>query len=325
MYSALKHPSVTVAIPTFGREGVLIETLDYILSASKRPDELIVVDQTQKHEPGTTRRLQTLITDRNIRLVTQRPSIPKAMNRALKEATGDLVLFVDDDIIPAPDLIAQHIAAHQREDVVAVVGQVLQPGEEPIELHHIASSQGLSSDLNFCFRSTVPATVQNVMAGNLSVNRRAAIAAGGFDENFVGVAYRFETEFARRLSRTQGPIRFEPSASIRHLAAARGGTRSFGKHLISVRPEHSVGEYYFAMTEGSPSEAASYCLKRFYRSVRTKFHLSHPWYIPPKLVGELRGFLWALQLRRRGQKLLSMSCGDIDSHDAITKLQYVDS
>ena len=301
--SSSPRVSLTVAIPTFGREAVLVETLRYLLDALPKGAEVLVIDQTVQHEPATVAALDSLTNTGRVRILHQEASIPKAMNRALLESTSDLVLFVDDDIIPAPDLVTKHLAAHQQTHVAAVVGQVLQPGEEPVDVAHTQSRNGLKADLQFCFRSTQPAKVRNVMAGNLSVNRRAALAAGGFDENFVGVAYRFETEFARRLSRTQGPIRYEPSASIRHLAAARGGTRSFGKHLISARPEHSVGDYYFAMLEGSPSEAAVYCLIRFFRSVRTKFHLTHPWWIPVKLLGELRGFLWAVQLRLKGQKL----------------------
>lgn len=295
---------LTVAIPTFGREKVLLETIDFMLALSPAPDEVFLIDQTPEHEVATITRLSQLTEQRKIRILQQLPSIPKAMNRALRDATGDVVLFVDDDIIPAADLIARHLSAHQRSNVVAVVGQVLQPGEVPVDVAHSQCQNGLKADLQFCFLSTQPATVRNVMAGNLSVNRKAALAAGGFDENFVGVAYRFETEFARRLSRTQGAIHYEPAASIHHLAATRGGTRSFGKHLTSGRPEHSVGDYYFAMLEGSLFEATCYCLTRFLRSVRTKFHLTHPWWIPVKLLGEFRGFLWAVQLRMRGQRLI---------------------
>ncbi len=296
--------SLAVAIPTFGREAVLIETLEYLLGMSRLPTEVIVVDQTSNHEAATILRLNEMVEKGSIRLLTQSPSIPRAMNRALMEATTDFVLFVDDDIIPASDLVGQHLNAYQDSNVVAVVGQVLQPGEEPIDSAHLRSDLGLCADLQFCFRSNQPSLVRNVMAGNLSVNRKAALAAGGFDENFVGVAYRFETEFARRLSRTQGEIRYVPNASIRHLAAARGGTRSYGKHLTTHRPEHSVGDYYFALLEGSPVEALRYCARRLVTSVATRFHLKHPWYIPVKLLGEVRGLLWAIQLWMQGQKLL---------------------
>lgn len=294
---------ITIAIPTFGRETVMVETIEFVLALLPAPDEVLLIDQTPKHEPATTEKLARFCESGKIRILQQKASIPRAMNRALKEATSELVLFLDDDIIPSAGLIAEHLDAHRVENVVAVVGQVLQPGEEPVQVMHCQSVTGLKADLQFCFRSTEPSVVQNVMAGNLSVKREAALAVGGFDENFIGVAYRFETEFARRLARA-GTIRYQPGASIHHLAAARGGTRSYGTHLTTHRPEHSVGDYYFAMLEGNQLEAINYCSRRLLTSVLTRFHLKHPWYIPSKLVGEVRGLLWALQLRMQGQKLV---------------------
>ncbi len=312
--------SITIAIPTLGREQVLIETLEYLLQYGPNC-ELLLVDQTVAHESETQARLDQLVASNCIRVVTQSPSIPRAMNRALQEATGEIVLFLDDDIIPSPELVTRHLESHREEGVVAVVGQVLQPGEsaEPIE-HPQTNGSTLMKDIGFCFRSTIPANVSNVMAGNLSVKRKAALAAGGFDENFVGVAYRFETEFARRLSRV-GVIRYQPLASIRHLAAARGGTRTFGRHLTTALPFHSVGDYYFALLEGKPFEAFTYCARRLLTSCLTRFHAKHPWYIPLKIIGELRGLLWAIGLRRSGQRLVHNAPIDDSKHysDELTK------
>lgn len=297
---------VSLAIPTLGRETVLVETIEYSLALEPSAIEIIVVDQTSQHEIETDRRLKNLESEGLIQCFYQAPSIPCAMNRALREAKSELLLFIDDDVIPDPNLIAAHIAGHQHPGVVAVVGQVLQPGESPIDTKSVEGQIGLKRDLGFCFRSTQAASVANVMAGNLSVKRELAIAAGGFDENFIGVAFRFETEFARRLLRQAGVIRYEPTASIRHLAAERGGTRTYGKHLISARPEHSVGDYYFAMLEGSGMEVHRYCLQRFARSLTTRFHLRRPWFIPTKAVGEIRGYLRARQLKSSGQKLIQL-------------------
>ena len=110
---------ITVAIPTYGREQVLIETIEYLLKQQPRADELLIVDQTPVHETTTARRMAELEQQRLIRILRQSPSIPKAMNRALREATGRFVLFVDDDIIPAPELIQQHLTAHREPGVIA--------------------------------------------------------------------------------------------------------------------------------------------------------------------------------------------------------------
>jgi GT2 family glycosyltransferase len=143
------------------------------------------------------------------------------------------------------------------------------------------------------------------MAGNLSVKREFALQVGGFDENFIPpVSFRFETEFARRLVAAGGRIRFAPAASIRHLRAGQGGTRSQGTHLTSASPLHGAGDYYYALRCGKGMERVGYILQRPFREVRTKFHLTHPWFIPVKFIGEMRAMILAFQLYKTGPQIL---------------------
>jgi hypothetical protein len=169
----------------------------------------------------------------------------------------------------------------------------------------IPHPSSLTQDMRFAFNGGNPAWVANVMAGNLCVNRERALRVGGFDANFTPpVAYRFETEFAKRLLAAGGRIWFEPRASIRHLRAARGGTRSQGSHLNSASPVHGVGDYYFALRCGHGWGRVAYMACRPVREVRTRFHLRHPWFIPVKLLGEMRALLLALRLWQQGPRLL---------------------
>lgn len=302
MSQQFESVDVSVVVPTYGREGVLLDTIELLLAQSSRPREILIVDQTAQHEAATDSRLGTLNEQSKIRwLRLPEPSIPKSMNHGLKMATQPIVLFLDDDISARTDLVGSHRRAHEEfPEAVAVVGQVLQPGESPIDAPARGSRRGLRADLEFPFFSSRGDWIANVMAGNLSVKREAAIAAGGFDENFVGVAYRFETEFARRLIDRGGKIRFCPEASINHLRANKGGTRATGSHLTSADPKYGVGDYYFALISAVPtSEKVSYMLRRPVREVCTRFHLQRPWYIPIKLFGEFRAALLAMRLSFR--------------------------
>ena len=308
---------LTICIPTFNRDRVLTDTVSLLLQLAPAANEILVVDQTSTHDADAEEQLTDWAARRVIRwLRLERPSTTLAMNEGLLQASGRTILFLDDDIIPDGRLVAGHLAAHAAHpDAWAVVGQVLQPedwqrgvgsGERGAASgERRAESGGLATDLDFAFCSAQAGWVKNVMAGNLSVHRDKALAIGGFDENFLPpVAYRFETEFARRIVRAGGRIWFEPSASIRHLRAGSGGTRTLGSHLTSASPVHGVGDYYYAFRCGSRSEAWRYSLKRMFREVRTRFHLGHPWYIPVKLVGEVRALLWARRLARQGQRLI---------------------
>ena len=230
---------ISIVVPTYSREAILIATIEALREVSRELSEIIIVDQTAVHDPATVRCLNLAVKCGWLRWIQLRqPSIPRAMNVGLLAAESEVVLFLDDDIVPSASLINAHLCAYERSDVWAVAGQVLQPDEKVVAGAGNYSTEGFARYLDFPFNSDDSQYVENAMAGNMSVRRAAAIAVGGFDEHFVGAAYRFETEFCRRLSRQGGRIRYEPSASIRHLRAPEGGVRSHGLHRCSVRPRY---------------------------------------------------------------------------------------
>ena len=306
-------PSLSLVIVTYGREQVLIDTLIPLLkqvSALAPVVELLVVDQTPRHESAVEAYLNNRHRQGAIRwLRLPEPHLTRAMNLGLLEAHGELVLYTDDDIIPQEDFIAAHLAAYRAfPEADAVVGQILQPGQSPADIPYTPSGDNLRRYLDFPFNSMRGAWIENAMAGNLSVRRARALAIGGFDENFTPpVASRFETEFAKRLIATGGRIRFEPNAGIRHLQAIHGGTRSKGSHLNSMSPRYGTGDYYFALRHGQGWGKWRYIMWRPLREVRTKYHLRHPWWIPFKVIGELRAIVAAVRLARSAPGLLMLS------------------
>jgi GT2 family glycosyltransferase len=320
--------AITIAIPTYERGTVLCETIEQLLAlgsgqyavgrrqeiqpaagfspayrseahcilptASPAADEIVIVDQTREHPREVAARLEAWQRANAIRLIRlDAPSITRAMNTALREAKSTHVLFLDDDIIPSPQLLAAHGKAVTEAGVWAVVGQVLQPGETPAHFTDDELHRGVLRDLEFRFTHDTACDVQNVMAGNLCVDRERALSIGGFDEHYSAVAYRFETDFALRVIAGGGRIRYEPSASIRHLKAPGGGVRMWGDHRTSASPAHSMGDYYFARRH--VPHFWRYVLTRLRKNVLTRFHLKHPWTIPLKVLGEIRGLLRALR------------------------------
>ncbi|HUG41904.1 MAG TPA: glycosyltransferase [Longimicrobiales bacterium] len=291
---SVRPEGLSVVIPTLGRGVELIGTIRGMVGGSRPPDEILVVDQTPRHAPATAAALSDLDRSGAIRwLRLARASIPHAMNVGLVSARNPIVLFVDDDVNPDSRLVETHLRAHQGEGCEVVGGQVLQPGEEP------DGSAG-----PFRFNSTRRGWITDLIACNFSVRRDVALEIGGFDENFVRVAYRFETEFAERLGAAGRRIVFEPRASLRHLKVARGGTRTYGHHLRTARPAHSVGAYYYLLRSSSDGPRPGRILNRFLGSIRTRHHLRRPWWIVPTLVAEALGFVWACTLVLRGPRLI---------------------
>lgn len=289
---------VSVVIPTYRRERVLLETLAYLLALDLAAAEILVVDQTEQHEPETEQQLRALQERGQIRRFRlEAPSIPLAMNRGLLEARERTVLFLDDDIRPEPGLVAAHSSAHGANPGVLVAGRVIQPWEEGGEF---------PDDGTFRFSGLRAAWIEEFMGGNFSIERAAALALGGFDENFVRVAYHFELEFAYRFRKSGQRVRFEPDACLHHLKAGGGGTRTFADYLTTWKPDHAVGAYYHALRTG----AGIGCLREFVarplRAVATRHHLRRPWWIPVTWLAEFCGMVWALRLALAGPRYVDL-------------------
>lgn len=287
---------ITVVIPSYRRDDVLVETLRRVLALDPPPDEILVMDQTPSHSPAVERELARMQGAGAIEWIRlSRASIPHAMNVGLLRARSDVVLFLDDDVIPDRGLVGAHRDAQRESGAAVVAGQVLQPGEDAV------------SDPTgpFRFNSSERRRVGEVMGGNFSIRRDLALKIGGMDENFVRAAYGFEAELCARARSSGVAILFEPAASLRHLRAPTGGTRSYGDHLRTVRPGHSVGAFYRILRTSSPATVPAKFAGRIARSIRTRHHLARPWWIPATLVAESLGLVWAIGLALRGPRLLA--------------------
>ena len=290
--------AISIAIPTYRREQVLIDTLGLLLSLDPRAAEILVLDQTADHTQSTDMQLRRWHEGGEIRwLRLPEPSIPAAMNQGLLHAREAIVLFLDDDIAPFPQLVQAHAGAHA-EGLSLFAGRVLQPWHGDIPRATWAEK---------AFASTEARAIDAFMGGNFSLRRSDAIEIGGFDENFVRVAFEYEREFADRWHARGGRILYCPDAAIRHLKASAGGTRTYGEHLTTLSPAHTVGAYYYLLRAGLAGGRLREFLARPLRAVMYRYYLRRPWWIPVTLIAELTGMLWALTLHWRGPRYCTTS------------------
>ncbi len=144
----MSTPTVDVLVPTFERPTALAVTLASLIGQTFTDFRVVVSDQSERGNPLETGEVQAVV--RVLRLhghaVTLLRHLPRrglAEHRQflLDQARAPYVLFLDDDVILAPDLIARLLRAmrEQRCGFVgsAVVGlayeQVVRPHEEAIE------------------------------------------------------------------------------------------------------------------------------------------------------------------------------------------------
>lgn len=215
---------VSVIIPTYRRELQLCITLETLLCQNYPNFEIIVVDQTDTHDVATEQFLAK--NGSRIHLIhSSPPSVTRARSLGALAATGEIVLYIDDDVICAPDLILNHVRAHQIPGVAVVAGRMTDN-----ETHAIDETQVgrlfTNGQLNAYFSSTIRQIVDHVPGANMSYKKEILIRAGLFEPEMNGTARFEELDASIRVGRLGYKILFEPTARIHHFGGPGG--QSFG-------------------------------------------------------------------------------------------------
>jgi glycosyltransferase involved in cell wall biosynthesis len=125
---------VSVILPTYNRCDVVETTLRHFMAQDYPADllEILVADNSTDGTPEMVRRLDAEARF-PIRLDWSTERLPAVKrNLALRKASGDLVLGMNDDVWVLPDLVRRHVDVHHRHDrPVAVLGHVSQSTRMP--------------------------------------------------------------------------------------------------------------------------------------------------------------------------------------------------
>jgi peptidoglycan-N-acetylglucosamine deacetylase len=118
------RPEVTILIPAYNEEAVILNTVQAALASTYPKLEILVVDD------GSADRTAELVRanfgrDRRVRLLLQtNHGKPAALNHALSEAMGEIVVSIDADTIVDPEAVARLVRHFADPSVGAVAGNV---------------------------------------------------------------------------------------------------------------------------------------------------------------------------------------------------------
>ena len=210
-------PLVSVVIPTFNRRERLRTTLDG-LARQQHVDGIVeVIVVSDGSTDGTDELLASDALPLDVIALSQDNSGPAAArNRGVDAARGDLVLFLDDDVVPTDDLVAAHLRFHDAPgDDLVVIGPMKTPTDFPISPWVQWEQDMLYKQYDAMNRGDYGATARQFYTGNASVARRHLEAAGGFDPAFRRAE---DVELAYRLADRGLRFAFAPDAVVLHFA-----------------------------------------------------------------------------------------------------------
>lgn len=233
---------LAVVIPTRQRSAILARTLVALKGQTVTGFETVVVfdgaDQATRVPPG----MRSVVVDQ---------AGPAAARNAGVAATDrPLVLFLGDDMVPAPDLVARHLDRHRlRPGVeVAVLGQAV--------WHPEVANSRLARWLDWSHTQFDYRNISGEQAGfgrfyscNVSLATELLTRAGGFDEDFR--YYYEDLDCGWRLAQQGMRLSYQPAALALHLhhydwdgLARRFAGIGEGEHMMAAK--HAWFRPFFA-------------------------------------------------------------------------------
>ena len=281
-----------------------------LLAQTHPAHEIILVDQTQVHSTVAHRMLAQWAADGRIIWLHQRePNASKARNAAALAATGDVLVFLDDDIRIGPDFLATYTEVLRRTRAAGASGPVLEGQKKMVErLNPKAFTSELGWLLHFRKNYARECETSFMMSGNFAIRREVFLVLGGMDENYEQGAYREESDFAVRFRRAGYQLRYDPRCAIYHLGPALvpgGGAREGvdGKDFRYFH--HCVGDWYFNLKCCTARTAFSLLVASLRHFVFNRQTLDRPWRFPLALAYWLLALPPAIVKRSRGPILLN--------------------
>src|SRR5262245_54276606 len=122
----------TVIIPTYQRSEALIETLEALARVDYPAHawEAVVVDDGSMDDTATVVQEWIARTGAPVRFLQQKNAGPAAArNRGAAAARGEVLIFIDNDIIVSPDFIQAHLQTLKAHPGCWILGRVLQSPE----------------------------------------------------------------------------------------------------------------------------------------------------------------------------------------------------
>lgn len=296
-------PSISVLIPTFRRWPYLQATVEHLNQQTSLPDEIVIVDQTPRDElpEGQPERM---IASSSVPIVYERqeePLVYRARNRCAHLSSSEVLLYLDDDVIPDRGMVKEHRRILSDRDVDALCGYATIPGREG---DHVPAPPDdvMLEDFVFAWRFTLMdrrlERIPGIAAGHFSIRKNVLAEIGGWDEHIITYG---DKDIGLRLFKAGKNIVYDPSPKLIHLSASVGGSRLPDVNSPWRSWQRTTSCFYLAFRHLRGKYFWKYGVVRAARaSFLLKRNAKNPLSWPREVWGFIRGYWIARRWARQG-------------------------
>jgi len=209
----------SVIVVTYNRPEQVRTCVESVLSQKPPPFELIVIDASTGNE--TERALSEFSGIAYVHVDFGYGNMTKARNLGLRQACGDIAVFIDDDAVAHDGWLASMVEPYHDQNVGAVGGRALnlQPGEEAVGLGQIGRLNDRGELTGFFAADPGSViSVDHIIGCNMSFRLKLLRQLGGLRE-YPGTELREDTDPCLRIRSLGYRILFTPFAVVDHVGA----------------------------------------------------------------------------------------------------------
>ena len=230
---AARLPSVSIIVPVFNQWQITRGCLQAIWSTVPRECDIEVIVSDDASTDDTPLELASLAaSEPRLKVLRKEKNsgFVETCNRAAAAATGDILVFLNNDTVPKPGWLMPLLRTFELfPHVGAVGGRLLFPDGRLQEAGGIVFSDasvwhfglGEPNDMGLLFHYVRP--VDYVSGALMATPRELFAALGGFDLDYAPDYYE-DTDYCFRLREGGYAVYYQPEAVVVHLEGATAGT-----------------------------------------------------------------------------------------------------
>ncbi|MEO1129350.1 MAG: glycosyltransferase [Planctomycetota bacterium] len=219
----MSTPLVSVVVCTYNRAPYLQRMLESFVAQPSRSSiahELVVIDNNSTDDTSSI--VEPFVRDHGVRcIVEQKQGLSHARNRGIEETTGQLVAFLDDDVLVDPSWLAHLAACAQDTDAAVIGGRSYLVFEQEPEAWLGTDFRRQLSEVDLGDQRRPPREGERLFGLNLTFRRDALLEAGAFDPALGRTGSNLlageEVVMIDRIIAAGGTAYYEPQAVVGHI------------------------------------------------------------------------------------------------------------